>query len=221
MKPKVIITFFILVCICSSCAIGPVYSPELSLENSGLDMRERTVVVSKFYKAQTELSYSGDLTVVGDLTIYTSRILKTEQLNDISWHVANYLSMRGIKAYGVEDASVDELKKGEVMLSGSIIMKSIPMEDNFPFPGMLVVCLIGNILPSPAAYKSGIDVIYQYELIDTTGRILFHSSQKRSRIYYKDYYIWGRIFNYKKYEKKISDNLQNQIYDLIVDDLFR
>ncbi len=212
MRLKPIIALFLFVCIVSSCAIGPIYNPELNIENSGLNMHDKTVVVTKFYKAQTELSYLGDLDF--------SLTLESAKLYDISFDVANHLKKEGIEAYGMKDTPVNTLKEGEVMLSGAIIIRSIPMEENFPFPGMLVIILIGNILPSPAAYKSGVDVKYQYELIDSSGRIL-HSLEKSSRIYYKDYYIWGRIFNYKKYEKKIKENLQNQIYDLIVDDMFR
>jgi len=211
MRLKSIIALLLFVCTVSACAIGPVYSPELDIESSGLNMHDKTVVVTKFYKAQTELSYLGDLDI--------SRILESAKLYDISFDVTNHLKKKGIEAYSLKDAPVNSLKEGEVMLSGAIITKSIPMEENFPFPGMLVVILIGNILPSPAAYISGVDVTYQYELIDSSGRIL-QSIEKSSRIYYKDYYIWGRIFNYKKYEKKINEKLQSQIYDLIVDDLF-
>ena len=120
----------------------------------------------------------------------------------------------------MKDAPVSSLKENEVMLSGAIITKSIPFEENFPFPGMLVCILIGNILPSPAAYKSGVDIMYQYELMDSNGRIL-QSVEKSSRVYFKDYYIWGRIFMAQKYEKKLREDLQNQVFDLIVQDLFR
>ncbi len=213
MRLKTIVMFLLCVYIGFSCAIGPNYSPELSLENSGLNMHDKTVVVSKFYKAQTELSYLGDLDI--------SRILESAKLFDISYNMANRLNSEGIEAYSMKDAPANTLKEGEVMLSGVIITRSIPMEENFPFPGMLILLLVGNVLPSPAAYDSGVYLTYQYELIDSTGRILFHSPEKSSRVYYKDYYIWGRLFNYQKYEKKIRENLQNQIYDLIVDDLFR
>ena len=194
----------------TSCAIGPIYSPTLTSGNSGQNIRNKTVVVTKFYEAQTELSYLGDLNI--------SRILESAKLYDISLNVSNYLVKDGIESYAMKDAPVNTLKEGEVMLSGAIITRSIPMEENFPFPGMLIIILVGNILPSPAAYKSGVDLIYRYELIDSSGRIL-HSIEKSSRIYYKDYYIWGRIFGYKKYEKKIRESLHDQIYDLIVDDL--
>jgi hypothetical protein len=120
----------------------------------------------------------------------------------------------------MKDTPVNQLKEGEVMLSGAIITRSIPMEENFPFPGMLIILLIGNILPSPAPYVSGVDVKYQYELVDSSGRIL-QSIEKSSRVYYEDYYIWGRIFNYQSYEKEIRGNVQTQIYNLIMDDLFR
>lgn len=213
MRLKLIIMLLLFVYIVCSCAIGPIYSPELSLENSGLNMHDKTVVVTKFYKAQTNLSYLGDL--------HVSRIIESAKLYDISFSISNHLNKEGIKAYSIKDAPVNTLKESEVMLSGAIITRSIPMEDNFPCPGMLIIFLVGNILPSPVAYKSGIDVMYRYELIDSSGRILFHSPEKSSRIYYKDYYVWGRIFNYQKYEKKIRENLHNQIYDLIVDDLFR
>lgn len=194
----------------NSCAIGPIYSPPLSGGNSGLNVGRETVVVTKFYEAQTELSYLGDLRI--------SRILESAKLYDISFDVSNHLNKKGIKSYAMKDHPVDRLKQGEVMISGAIITRSIPMEENFPFPGMMIVILVGNILPSPAAYKSGVDVIYRYELIDSSGRIL-NSLEKSSRIYYKDYYIWGRIFGYKKYEKRIRENLNAQIYNLMIDDL--
>ncbi len=211
LKLKQIVMYLLFAGILFSCAIGPLYSPQLSPGNSGLNMQNQTVVVSKFYKAQTELTYLGDLNI--------SRILESAKLYDISFNVANHLNKEGIKAISMKDAPANTLKKGEVMLSGAIITKSIPMEENFPFPGMMIVILVGNILPSPAAYKSGVDLMYQYELIESSGKIL-QSVEKRSRIYYKDYYIWGRIFNYKKYEKKIREALDEQIFDLIVDDLF-
>ena len=195
-----------------SCGIGPVYSPELRLEDSGLDMHDKTVIVTKFYKAKSELTYTGDLNI--------SRVLESAKLYDISFNVANHLKKEGLKAYSMKDAPANTLKKGEVMLSGAMITKSIPVEDNFPIPGMLVVFLIGNVLPSPMAYKSGVDVVFRYELIDSSGRIL-QSREKSSRIFYKDYYIWGRIFNYKKYEKNIGKDLQKQIYNLMIEDLFR
>ena len=212
MKLKSIIALLLTVCVLSSCAIGPIYNPELTTGNSGLTLRDKKVVVTKFYKAQTELSYLGDLQI--------SRILESAKLYDISFSVANHLKKEGIEAYGMKDEPVNKLKQGEVMLSGAIITRSIPMEENFPFPGMLIILLIGNILPSPAAYQSGIDVKYQYELIDSSGRIL-QSIERSSRIYYKDYYIWGRIFNYQKYEKELREKAESQIYDLIVDDLFQ
>lgn len=212
MRAKSNIALLLFVFIVSSCAIGPTYDPELNIESSGLNMHDKTVIVTKFNKAQTELSYLGD----SDFSI----ILKSAKLYDISLSVAKHLKKEGIEAYGMKDTSVDKLKEGEVMLSGAIITKSIPMEENFPFPGMLIIILIGNILPSPAAYISGVDVMYQYELIDSSGRIL-QSVEQSSRIYYEDYYIWGRLFNYQDYEKKIRKKVQNQIYDLIVDDLFR
>jgi len=186
MRLKLIIALLLFVPIVSSCAIGPIYNPELTTGNSGLNIHDKKVVVTKFYKAQTELSYLGDLDI--------SRILESAKLNDISFSVANHLKKEGIEAYGMKDTPVNKLKEGEVMLSGAIVTKSIPMEENFPFPGMLVIILIGNILPSPAAYISGLDVMYRYELIDSSGRIL-HSLEKSSSIYYEDYYIWGRIFN--------------------------
>ena len=37
-----------------SCGIGPTYSPALSVEGSGLNVQDRSVVVTRFYKAQTE-----------------------------------------------------------------------------------------------------------------------------------------------------------------------
>ena len=203
---------FLIVCMITSCAIGPLYSPALTAENSDLNKRDKTVVVTKFYEAQTELSYLGDLNI--------SRILESAKLYDISLSVSDYLKKEGIESYAMKEAPVNTLKEGEVMLSGAIITRSIPMEENFPFPGMLIIILVGNILPSPVAFKSGVDVIYRYELIDSSGRIL-HSLEKSSRIFYKDYFIWGRIFGYKKYEKKIRDSLNGQIYDLMVVDLWK
>jgi len=207
-----IIALLLFAPIVSSCAIGPTYNPELTIGNSGLNMQDKKVLVTKFYKAQTELTYLGDSNI--------SIMLESAKLNDISLKVANHLKKEGIEAYGMKDAPVNKLKEGEVMLSGAIITESIPMDENFPFPGMLMVILIGNILPSPAAYVSGVDVVYRYELIDSSGRIL-HSLEKSLRIYYEDYYVWGRLFFYKKHEKEIRENLQNQIYDQIVDDMFR
>ncbi len=205
-----IVIVIVLVCMVTSCAIGPIYSPVLTAEKTGQNIRDKTVVVTNFYEAQTELSYLGDLNI--------SRILESARLSDISLNVSDYFAGKGIESYAMKDASVSGLKEGEVMLSGAIITKSIPMDENFPFPGMLIIILVGNILPSPAAYKSGVDVIYRYELVGSSGRIL-HTLEKSSRIFYKDYYIWGRIFGYKKYEKKIRDRLHDQIFGLIVDDL--
>ena len=211
-KLKRIGVLLLLICIVYSCAIGPIYSPELYSENSGLNLHDKTVVVTKFYKAQSELSYLGDLEV--------SRILESAKLYDISFNVAKHLNKEGIEAIGMKDAPANSLKEDEVMLSGAVITRSIPMEENFPFPGMLIIVLIGNILPSPAAYKSGIDLMYQYELVESSGRIL-QSIEKSTRIYYKDYYIWGRLFLHKKYEKEIQANIEEQIYDLIIKDLFQ
>ncbi len=198
--------------VCISCAIGPIYEPPLSRENSELKLNNKSVVVTQFYKAQTELSYLGDLKI--------SQILESAKLYDLSYTFAQYLNTKEIDAFAVKDASVTELKENEVMLRGSIITRSIPMEENFPFPGMLVILLVGNVLPSPAAYKSGVDIMYQYELTDASGRIL-QSVESKSRVYYKDYYIWGRMFNYQKYEQKLRDSLQEQVFKIITDDLFQ
>lgn len=195
-----------------SCGIGPVYSPELTAANSGVNILDKHVIVTDFYKAQTELSYLGDLNV--------SRILESAKLYDISFDVTDHLKTNKINAVAMKGVTSKRLKKNEVMLSGALITKSIPMEDNFPYPGMLVIILIGNILPSPSPYISGVDVIYHYELTDPSGRIL-QSVENSTRIYYKDYYIWGRIFNYQTYEKTIRDSVEKQIYDLIIQDLFR
>jgi hypothetical protein len=107
------------------------------------------------------------------------------------------------------------------MLTGSLVTRSIPMEENFPFPGMMVVLLIGNVLPSPYPYVSGVDAAYRYELIDDSGRILFASPEKKTRIYYRDFWIWGRIFFAKGYERDINDQLEEQVFELIVADLFQ
>jgi hypothetical protein len=205
----------ILICgsMATSCAIGPSYDPALTAENSGVNARGRRVVVSRFYKAQAELSYLGDLQI--------SRILESAKLYDVSFGLARHLKTEGVEANAVKDAALDSLVEEEVMLSGTIVTRSIPMEENFPFPGMMILLLIGNILPSPAAYVSGVDVVYRYELIDTNATILFSSPEKKSRIYYKDFYIWGRLFFYKSYEKEIGETLDKRIYDLIVEDLFR
>lgn len=201
LRLKQIVMLVLLASIVFSCAIGPLYSPELSSENSGLNIHDKTVIITKFYKAQTDLSYLGDLEI--------SRILESAKLYDISFNVAKYLNKKGIEAISMKDAPVNTLKKDEVMLSGAIITKSIPMEENFPFPGMLVVLLVGNILPSPAAYKSGVDMMYQYELTDSSGRIL-QSVEKSSRVYYKDYYIWGRMFNIKNTKIKSKKTWRNK-----------
>lgn len=214
MKTIRIPRFPVLICLLAlsaSCAIGPLYSPGLSAVNSGLNLKDRTVIVTDFYKAQTQLSYLDDLEI--------SRILESAKLYDISFNLAEYLNENKINSVAMKEASVSTLKEKEVMLSGALVTKSIPMEENFPFPGMMVVILIGNILPSPAAYISGVDVVYHYELTDSEGRIL-QSVEKSSRIYYKDYYIWGRIFNYQKYEKSIREKLDGEIFDLIIQDLF-
>ena len=210
LKSCMLFVFILVVC---SCAIGPIYLPELQSENSGLNMKDKKVLVTKFYKAETNLSYLGDFEI--------TRILESAKLSDISFSLSNFLGERGINSTAMKDAPANSLKKGEVMLSGSLITRSIPMEENFPYPGMLVLILIGNLLPSPSPYISGVDVIYRYELIDSSGRILFQSPEKSSRILYKDHYIWGRFFNYKKYERKIKENLQRQIFDQIIDDLFQ
>jgi hypothetical protein len=144
------------------------------VEGSGLNVQNKSVVVTSFYKAQTELSYLGDLEI--------SRILESAKLFDISFSVASHLKSAGIQASAMKDADVDSLKSGQVMLSGTIVTRSIPMEENFPFPGMMIILLIGNILPSPAAYESGVDVMYRYELVDSSGEILFASPEKESRI---------------------------------------
>lgn len=211
-KKSKIPAFLLFILTVTSCAIGPVYSPELLYEDSGLKMKNKTVVVSNFYKAQTELSYLGDLNI--------SRILESAKLYDMSFNMANSLKKEGINAQGMKDFKAADLKEGEVLLSGAIITRSIPFEENFPFPGMMIVVLIGNVLPSPAPYKSGIDLMYQYELVDASGKIL-QSVEKESRIYYKDYYVWGRLFNYKKYEEKITKKLETQIPELIKKDLFQ
>jgi hypothetical protein len=206
-----------IIAICSfmvtSCAIGPSYDPPFRAESSGVDMSGRRVVVSNFYKAKTELSYLGDLQI--------SYILERAKLYDASFAVASHLKRNGIDANAVKDATVDSLVEDEVLLSGTIVTRSIPMEENFPFPGMLIVLLIGNILPSPAAYVSGVDVVYRYELVDTNGMVLFSSPEKETRISYRDHWIWGRIFFYKSYERDINETLDQEIYDLIVADLFR
>lgn len=197
----------------SSCAIGPIYKPQISAEDSGLNLSKKKVVVSKFYKAQTELTYSGDIEI--------HRILESAKLQDVSYQVAAFLTQNNLLARAIKDADVASLQDDEVLLSGTIITRSIPFEENFPFPGMMVVILVGNILPSPAAYKSGIDVLFRYELVDSSGNILFSSPDKDYRIYYKDYYIWGRIFNYKKYEKRINEKLDKEILDMIIEDVFK
>ena len=161
---KPILAFLLLLLLTTSCGIGPIYDPELRAERSGLSLNERNVIVSNFYKAQTELSYLGDLEI--------SRILESAKLYDISFDLARYLSGEQINAVAMKESSVDDINEGEVMLSGSIITKSISMDENFPIPGMLVVLLIGNILPSPVAFISGLDVMYQYDLTDSSGRIL-------------------------------------------------
>lgn len=211
-RVKPTLTFLLFTVIAFSCGIGPIYDPELRAEKSGLRLNERNVIVTNFYKAQTELSYLGDLEI--------SRILESAKLYDISFDLARYLSGENISAVAMKESSVNDLSQGEVMLSGSIITKSISMDENFPIPGMLVVLLIGNILPSPIAFISGLDIMYQYDLTDSSGRIL-QSVEKRSRIYYKDYYVWGRLFNYKKHEEKLKESVELQIYDLITEDLFR
>ena len=210
---KQILSLLVVCLILFSCGIGPIYSPKISAEDSGLSLGDKSVVVSKFYMATTELTYTGSIDI--------QRILESAKLNDVSFNVANYLNSNNIRATAMKDADVSSLKDGELLLTGTIISRSIPMEENFPFPGMMIVILIGNILPSPAAYVSGVDLMFRYELIDSSGRILFSSADKDSRIYYKDYYIWGRIFNYKKYEQWITEKLESEIYDLIIEDLFK
>jgi len=196
----------------TACAIGPAYDPELAVEDSGVDARNSQVMVTRFYKAESELSYLGDL----DISI----ILESAKLRDISYAMANHLKRAGISAQAMKDASVDSLHKGEVMLTGSLVTRSIPMEENFPFPGMMVILLIGNVLPSPYPYVSGVDVAYRYELVDDAGRILFASPDEETRIYYRDFWIWGRIFFAKGYEREINEKLEGQVFDLIVADLF-
>jgi len=216
MKPGNIIylLFFLLIAsLFSSCAIGPIYKPQISAEDSGLNLANKKIVVSKFYKAQTELTYSGDIEI--------HRILESAKLQDASYHVAAFLAQNNIVARANKDADVASLKDNEIMLSGTIVTRSIPFEENFPFPGIMVVILIGNILPSPAAYKSGIDILFRYELVDSSGNILYSSPDKDYRIYYKDYYIWGRIFNYKKYEERINEKLDKEILDMIIEDVFK
>ena len=97
----------------------------------------------------------------------TMNTMQSAKLYDMSFNLANHLNQEKIEAIGMKDASLFTLEKNDVMLSGSIILRSIPMEENFPFPGMVMIFLVGSILPSPAAYISGVDVKHQYELIDT------------------------------------------------------
>lgn len=196
----------------SACAIGPAYDPELRAEDSGVDAQGAKVVVTRFYKAESELSYLGDL----DISI----ILESAKLRDISFAMASHLKRAGISAEARKNAPVEALQRGEVMLTGSLVTRSIPMEENFPFPGMMVILLIGNVLPTPYPYVSGVDVAYRYELVDDSGRILFASPEKETRIYYRDFWIWGRIFFAKGYERDINDQLEEQVFDLIAADLF-
>jgi 2-hydroxy-3-keto-5-methylthiopentenyl-1-phosphate phosphatase len=73
-----------------SCAIGPIYKPPISYENSNLNLHDKNVIVTKFYKAQTKLSYLGDLNI--------SRILESAKLYDISFTLAQYLNRQNIEA---------------------------------------------------------------------------------------------------------------------------
>lgn len=204
---------FLLLSFCLvSCSIGPNYVPLLQPDDSGLNLRGKKVIVSKFLQAKSQISITHSKEIIN--------ILESAQVKDISYHIARHLNKAGIEAFSIQDAKQKQLTSDEVLIRGAIVTGPLPESVNMPIPFILNFLLIGNILPTPFPYRTGVDLTFRYEVIDHSGRILYQSGDKRSRITYKHYWVWG-IFPHIEHENTIADAVPKQICELMVQDLFK
>ncbi len=220
MKQKLLLILGV-ICLINACALGPVYQPPLQADESGLDLRNYKIYISNTTGQFRYVYYDGN-----------SSTLYNETNLDLSSKFSKILKTINIDAEAYENKSPGSLNKGEAMIQIDIDMASITANDNL-IPFIFVLVLVGNILPTPIPYKNGVHLKYNYKVLGQGGKILFQSDEKYSKVYFKDYYVWPRVFANGKRESKIVNGikdkndkdkkvpLHDQVFLLIVEDLFK
>jgi hypothetical protein len=201
----------LLIVLVSSCAVGPKIRYSDNYDNFTKVKADKVII--PYFTLQKKL-ISNQLNgtyydATNNATVYNFKVTTQIGTGNISLNLVNYFENNGIQAESYSKIDITKLNNKDYIFFGSA---SISPAYKAPWEVFAFFTVVPLVLPMPFTSNYGVNVAYEYQLMDKHGNFI-SQEQDKFKVLFGSHYLPAGVFR--------SGNIPSFVYDAAELELYK